>query len=64
MCENTSLALSQVLGEMSQFDSLNEFISDMNQDEYRAFKRIFDQAEEFVNLFEDMNQFDEYSKGE
>jgi hypothetical protein len=62
MCENTLLALRQVTNEMRNYDSIEEFTSDMGREELAAFKRLFDVCEEFIMMKEDMEQFDEYNK--
>jgi len=64
MCENTTLAMRQILDEMQNYESLAEFIADMNKDELIAFKRLFNLCESFMIMTEEMEQFDEYSKGE
>lgn len=64
MCENTTLAMRQILDEMQNYDSLAEFTAEMNRDEKAAFKRLFDLCESFMIMTEEMEQFDEYSKGE
>lgn len=60
MCENTTLALKQVLNEMQNYESLKEFTSDMGREEKRAFESLFHLCESFINLTEDMQQNDEY----
>ena len=62
MCENTLAALRQVTNDMQEYESLEEFTSDMGLEELAAFKRLFDACETFMMLKEDMEQFDEYNK--
>ena len=62
MCENTLLALRQVTNDMQEYESLEEFTSDMGREELDAFKRLFHACETFMILKEDMEQFDEYNK--
>lgn len=62
MCENTLSALRQVTNAMQETDSIEEFTSDMGMEELAAFKRLFTQCEFFMNLKEEMEQFDEYNK--
>ena len=40
MCENTLLALRQVTNDMQEYESLEEFTSDMGREELDAFKRL------------------------
>lgn len=60
MCENTALALKQVLNEMQNYDSVAEFTADMGREEKQAFIRLFDLCEQFMIVKEEMEQFDEY----
>jgi hypothetical protein len=62
MCENTVLALKQVLNSMQEFESLEEFTSDMGMEEKHAFDRMFALCEQFMMYKEEMEQFDEYNK--
>lgn len=62
MCENTLLALRQVTNAMQEFESKEEFCAEMGREERAAFERLFDQCEFFMNLKEEMEQFDEYNK--
>ena len=55
MCENTVLALRQVMGEMQEFGSLTEFVADLNRSEKQAFQELFNLCESFVKMTEDMD---------
>ncbi len=55
MCENTVLALRQVMGEMEEFGSLTEFVADLNRSEKQAFQELFNLCESFVKMTEDMD---------
>ena len=48
--ENTNSALSQVVGMMSEFDSLDEFVDSLNSDEKRAWRSLV----ENVNLIQEI----------
>ena len=48
--ENTNSALSQVVGMMSEFDSLDEFVESLNSDEKRAWRSLV----ENVNLIQEI----------
>ena len=52
MCENTLLALQQVLSAMR--DEGPQFLIDMNKQELRAFKELFNACEDFLNASEDL----------
>lgn len=58
MCENTLLALQQVLSAMR--DEGPQFLIDMNKQELRAFKELFNACEDFLNATEDLE--DELNK--
>ena len=58
MCENTLLALQQVLSAMK--DEGPQFLIDMNKQELRAFKELFNACEDFLNASEDLE--DELNK--
>ena len=58
MCENTLLALQQVLSAMR--DEGPQFIIDMNKQELRAFKELVNTCEDFLNATEDLE--DELNK--
>jgi len=62
MCENTALALRQVLNEMETYESMEEFISDMGREEKAAFRGMESLCEKFVALMSDMREFDQYNK--
>ena len=50
MCENTLLALQQVLSAMR--DEGPQFLIDMNKQELRAFKELFNACEDFLTASE------------
>ena len=50
MCENTLLALQQVLSAMR--DEGPQFLIDMSKQELRAFKELFNACEDFLNASE------------
>ena len=52
MRENTLLALQQVLSAMR--DEGPQFLIDMNKQELRAFKELFNACEDFLNATEDL----------
>lgn len=62
MCENTALALKQVLNDMESYESMEEFVEGMGLEEKRAFKGMEYLCEKFVNLLSDMREFDAYNK--
>lgn len=64
MCENTSLALKQVLNAMQEYESMEEFVEDMGREEMRAFKGMELLCEKFVNLISDMREYDAYTNKE
>ena len=57
-CVNTLLALQQVLSAMR--DEGPQFLIDMNKQELRAFKELFNACEDFLNATEDLE--DELNK--
>ena len=52
MCENTLLALRQVLNAMQEEGP--EFLREMNRDEQRAFKELFNACEDFLTVSEEL----------
>ena len=58
MCENTLLAMKQVMDAMR--DEGVGFMSDLSRDERRAFKELFNACEDFMNLSEELQ--DEYEQ--
>jgi len=52
MCENTVLAMRQILNSMQE-EGLG-FMVDMNRDEKRAFKELFNLCEDFLNASEEL----------
>ena len=60
MCENTLLALKQVLEAMENEGPM--FLKDMNRDELRAYKSLFEYCESFLTMSEELE--DEMSRDE
>ena len=60
MCENTLAAMRQILNAMQEEGPM--FIQEMNRDELRAFKELFNVCEDFLNASEEleseMEEFD------
>lgn len=60
MCENTLAAMRQVLNAMQEEGPM--FIQEMNRDELRAFKEMFNVCEDFLTAAEEleseMEEFD------
>jgi hypothetical protein len=54
MCENTLLALRQVLDAME--DQGTEFVQDMNRNERRAFEELFHACEAFMQQAEQLEE--------
>ena len=52
MCENTLMALRQVVDAMSE-DGV-EFLQDMSREERRAFNELFETCEAFMQISEDL----------
>jgi hypothetical protein len=52
MCENTVLAMRQILDAMNE-EGLG-FMVDMNRDEKRAFQELFNLCEDFLNASEEL----------
>ena len=58
MCENTALALRQVLQSM-EFDG-PMFLQDMNREEKRAYQDLFNLCESFLTAAENLQEEYEY----
>jgi len=54
MCENTLLALRQVLNAMG--DQGTEFVQDMGREERRAFEELFHTCEAFMQQAEELQE--------
>ena len=54
MCENTLLAMKQVVGAMQ--DEGPMFLKEMNRDERRAFEAMFDMCEAFMSMSEELQE--------
>ncbi len=52
MCENTVLAMRQILNAMQEEGPM--FIREMNRDERRAFQELFNLCEDFLNTSEEL----------
>lgn len=52
MCENTVLAMRQILNAMNE-EGVG-FMVDMNRDEKRAFQELFNLCEDFLNASEEL----------
>ncbi len=52
MCENTLLALRQVVQAMQEEGPM--FLQEMSRDERRAFQELFNTCEDFLNLSEEL----------
>ena len=60
MCENTLLALKQVLEAMENEGPM--FLKDMNRDELRAYRSLFEHCESFLTMAEELD--DEVARDE
>ncbi len=60
MCENTLLALKQVLNAMEEEGPM--FLREMNRDERRAFQELFGYCESFLTMSEELEE--EYEREE
>jgi hypothetical protein len=60
MCENTLLALKQVLSAMENEGPM--FLKDMNRDELRAYRSLFEYCESFLTMSEELD--DEVARDE
>jgi len=58
MCENTLLAMRQVINAMREEGPM--FLQEMSRDERRAFQELFNTCEDFLNLSEELQ--DEYEQ--
>lgn len=54
MCENTLLALKQVLNAMESEGPM--FLREMNRDERRAFEELFGYCESFLTMSEELQE--------
>jgi len=52
MCENTLLALRQVMNAMQEEGPM--FLQDMNRDEKRAYQELFNACESFLSAAEEL----------
>jgi hypothetical protein len=52
MCENTLLAMRQIMNAMQEEGPM--FLQDMNRDEARAYKELFDVCESFLTMAEEL----------
>ena len=52
MCENTLLAMRQVINAMREEGPM--FLQEMSRDERRAFQELFNTCEDFLNLSEEL----------
>lgn len=50
MCENTLLAMRQIIDAMNMEGPM--FIKDMNADELRSYRKLFEVCEDFMSLSE------------
>ena len=60
MCNNTLLALRQVVDAMN--DEGPQFLREMSRDERRAFEQLFSMCEDFMSLSEELQS--EYEREE
>ena len=62
MCENTVLAMRQILNSMNE-EGVG-FLVDMNRDERRAFQELFNLCEDFLNASEELEaEFEDMEQG-
>jgi hypothetical protein len=52
MCENTLLAMRQIVNAMQEEGPM--FLKEMNRDERRAFEAMFDMCEAFMTMTEEL----------
>ena len=52
MCENTLLAMRQIMNAMQEEGPM--FLTEMNRDEARAYKELFNACESFLTMSEDL----------
>jgi hypothetical protein len=70
MCENTVLAMRQILNAMQEEGP--QFLLEMNRDEKRAFQALFNLCEDFLTASEELEQetkdmeqgFNDYDRSE
>ena len=60
MCENTVLALKQILGTMQ--DEGPMFLREMSKDEKRAYEALFSLCEDFMGAAEELQEQLEYEE--
>lgn len=58
MCENTLLAMRQIINAMQEEGP--QFLRELNRNERRAFQSLFNTCEDFMNLSEELQ--DEYEQ--
>ena len=56
MCENTLLAMRQVIDAMQEQGP--EFLLDLSREEKRAFRELFNACEDFVDAANEMDQYE------
>ncbi len=62
MCENTVLAMRQILNSMNE-EGVG-FLVDMNRDERRAFQELFNLCEDFLTASEELEaEFEDMEQG-
>jgi len=62
MCENTLLAMNQILTAMQEEGPA--FLLDLSREERRAFKELFNACEDFLNASEELeDQVEEMASG-
>jgi hypothetical protein len=54
MCENTLLAMRQIINAMREEGP--QFLREMHRDERRAFGELFNACEDFMNLSEELQE--------
>jgi hypothetical protein len=52
MCENTLLAMRQIMNAMQEEGPM--FLSEMNRDEKRAYQELFNACESFLTMAEEL----------
>ena len=60
MCENTVLAMNQILQAMQEEGPM--FLREMNKDERRAFQTLFNMCEDFLTASEELQEELEYEE--
>jgi DNA replication initiation complex subunit (GINS family) len=60
MCENTLLAMKQILGTMQ--DEGPMFLREMSREERRAYDALFNMCEEFLSATEELQEQLEYEE--